>query len=641
MKRKIGMLLIAAALFLSSCSEAVVTEATEESVGENGHHQLYQAYIDKLDEMLDANATKVESCKQYGEFINSIYLYGKEYYHGWLQADYNKEGVWAIQMLVQTGEQGEVSDDKQKWIGRILEDGSLWLSYCSTYDEKVDLPDYVVNESILRYSMVDNRFDDDSEDIAQEKESRMKQITEALEENISGNEKELWSHEGKVYQIDRQQQIFMDVTDSLSGLLATFLAQQPERISCRTKMGGLAYEEVEKWKPEGYIQLSTWNNKIAVSDLNADGGPDYVVALYPDDFEAEQRYEEFSPYEKIPEYYASEFWLLLSKEDGEYEQIRLTGTIEYPLEDALSLVEVTFVKDKLLQLEYFIGRSPFYNAVLQFEYDEEAKDFTMYRSYFRETTFNEFIGTEILRVGEKENYGELSMSWYFTDWEPDYKETRYDRVDDIYLGENIIFEYFSTDLMYGHANLLEEHRINSLIWNKEQELVSQIQEKYRDRELHFWLYGETVLDNASLISGWFTGDGKVILGENEQEVPKFVYPVMIDKTTGEYVHVTEWMEQDTFLQIFRDYMAEERNAKRFEAEEIAYWEYAITNYWENADSVEHFWEKPQEILCLQIVPSGVLMGARKKDESWMSYIVIDRECFIGTKLWKYMKPEWM
>lgn len=658
MNKKLLFLLLGAVLCLSACAngstayrtaigdEAEVEAATKsagnvqskavekEKLAEE-QNQLFETYIGELEELLANNKTRIEGCEQYQEYVSTIYLAVKdpdESYHGCLQADYDENGVASIQMMIEFGEKGEASDDRQKWEGQLLGNGSLWLTYQSTYDEKYDLPDYIVNEDVLRYDRADHVYGDGSTDIEQRKKENGQQIMQTLEEDIAGNKKEFWVIEEKVYEIDRENKRFMDVTEEMGGLIASFFAQQPERIACNVVGNEAVLEEVEKWKPEGYSLLYDWH-MIAVSDLNKDGANDYVAALYPDDFEVVRRYEDDSPYEMRPEYYAASFWLLLSKENKEYEQIQLTRTIEYRLSDALTLTELGFVKENRIQLEYFVGHSPWYNAVIQFDYNPEEKDFYVYRSYFREDGK--------LLIGDKPNYGDASVDAYFSVPLP-YSETRWESEDDIVLADNAVLSYYSGGFQYGCKNMLEEHRMNSLIWDKEYELAQALQKKYENMELSFDICADGVFYNENIISGRVELDGKATLGNAGYEIDRFIYPIMIDKNGGEYVYVTECIDKEAFLQIFRNYMSEERNRNELDTDELEYLENAIMNHWENADSIEHYINNPEEILCLQIVPEGIRITVRAEEEKWRNdHFVIDRECFLGTELWKYLQPEWL
>lgn len=591
-------------------------------------------YIDELDAMISNNEQKMEDCEKYQEFISSIYLFHEDY-HGYLQADYDGDGVICAKMLIETGEMGETSDDKQKWTGQILEDGSLWLTYQSTYDEKYDLPDYIVNEDVLRYSRADYIYNDGAVNVEKQRTDNKQQIVQALNIDMSGNKKEFWSRGDKIYEVDRKSQRLIDETEAFGGLIVAFWEQQLERIECRTKQEESVLAQVEQLMPNGYNRLNDWNN-IAVSDLNKDGWNDYVMALYPDDYEEEHRYEEFSPYEMIPEYYASSFWLFLSTGGKEYEQIQLSHTIEYTQSDALCLTEISFIKENLLQLEYFVGRSPWCNAVMQFEYNDEQKDFYIYQSYYRES---EGRKPDKLLVGNKEDYGDIRLGYYFANGHP-YDAIKWESADDIILSDKAVLETYSDSFQYRGEDLLKEHLINSRIWGKEDELVQALLKKYEKYYLECNMLTDSTFYSDNIISGYLEGYGRVISENEEKEVALFFYPIMIDKSSGEYINIKEYIDKDEFLEIFSNFVTEERKCSELDNEEIERFENAIKNYWDNVNTLDISINKPKETLHLQIVSEGVAIGTCKDNDVVIDFFVIDRECFLDTELWKYMELIW-
>lgn len=610
----------------------VVDESEEKTDLINIQEQLYAIYTPHLDQMLANNEQRIENCEPYQEFVSSIYLFSGDY-HGWLQADYDEKGIAAIKMRIKYGDFGSDSWDNQIFIGKILEDGSLWLSYETTYEETYDLPDYVVNEDVLRYSRADYVYDNGSMDVNEQKQENSEQIAFYLNERLFGKQKEYWCNGDKIYQIDRKSRIFTDVTEEMGGLVVSFFAQQPQRIACQLNVQESVVLEVEKKKPAGYSFLSDWND-IAVSDLNKDGLDDYVMALYPDDFEEVRRYAEFSPYEMSSEYYAASFWLLLSTENGDYEQIQLSNTVEYRDNDALRLVEVSFVKEDILQLEYFIGRSPWVNSVLQFQYDEEWKNFYVYRSYYRDMINGFFDG---LFMGDEKDYGKRSIWNYFVSNQY-YDEERWRSTDNIVLSDNAMLTNYSSCFHFGCENQVEEHRINSLIWEKEYELIKKLEERYSDRRLEIRMYTDPVLYSDNVISGFVDIRGDV---EDDRDLYdfSFIYPIMIDRTNGEYLSIVEKIDQKTFLQIFRNWASAERNLEVIKEEEIKSCEKAIKKHWNTVESPENFMENPKETLYLQVVSEGVKINVWNEEKERIHFI-IDRECFLGTDLWEYVKPEW-
>lgn len=164
---------------------------------------------------------------------------------------------------------------------------------------------------------------------------------------------EFWYTDGKLYAVGRQEEILTDVSDTKAICILAYLQLQPDRIASQLNMDETKAGQIEELIPEGYCLLYDWND-VAAYDLNKDGSMDYVMALYPEDYPEEKRYEDFSPYEHSSQYYASEFWLLLSNIEQGYIPIQLTYSIEYPPDDALVLTDISFVGDGILRLEYFV-----------------------------------------------------------------------------------------------------------------------------------------------------------------------------------------------------------------------------------------------------------------------------------------------
>lgn len=84
-----------------------------------------------------------------------------------------------------------------------------------------------------------------------------------------------------------------------------------------------------------------------------------------------------------------------------YEPLLLSSSIEY-WDTALTFVRLEFVAERILELEYFVGRAPFSNAVIQFQYDEEDKNFYVYRTYYRED--------KCFLIGNEHNHGKRIWS---------------------------------------------------------------------------------------------------------------------------------------------------------------------------------------------------------------------------------------
>ena len=404
-----------------------------------------------------------------------------------------------------------------------------------------------------------------------------------------------------------------------------------ERINCQLNVSEDILEEVEKYKPKGYSLLwgrNGWND-IAACDLNHDDRMDYVVVLYPDDYEEVQRYEDFSPYEHTSQYYAACFWLLLSAENGGYEQIALSNSVEY-WETALSLVEVVFVDEGILQLEYFVGRSPFSNAVLRFSYDEEKKNFYMFRSYYRDSY------DDAILIGDTDNYGQVSMSRYFwSEYPTHYYEGVWQSADDVLMQDGSMLGYYSDSFQYRCENLFEERHINSLIWEKEYELFLTLKQYYPLMDLDFHMVTDPTFYGPRLVSGQVELYGDA--GDDHDF--RACMPIMVDKQKGTYVTVTGLLEKEEFTQIFDAWAEDELTYNRITVGKKEQCERVIEKSWEKADLVENYLGEKEEILFLQIVQEGVLMRVWSESDIRGQDYLIDKEYFWGTNVWKYLEPE--
>ncbi len=594
--------------------------------------ELSESYKLYEDRELSGNSELTENRDQekdggiYWEELSTVYMFSESYY-GVLRAEYGEGGTSAFQIVMRDGEKKE----KHRFECRLLSDGSLWFSFQTESKSEKDLPDYIVNEDALRYSRVDYVYDDGRTDIEEEKELRRQEAEQYLAKKTGGEAQEFWYGGDFLYRIDRGEKLFVDGTEEKESCIAAFLREQARRIDCQLPVSEASVDIVERYKPAGYSLLHGKNGwvDIAVSDLNRDGRMDYVAVLYPDDYEEERRYTDWSPYELISEYYASEFWLLLSSEDGGYEQIQLSDSIEY-WDTALVLTEVTFVDEGILQLEYFVGRSPFTNALLRFQYDEEYKDFYMLRSYYRDS------GDNSLLAGDTENYGRTKMLYYFSDNIPqDYREGRWQLGEDIFMPDGTGIYYFSDSFQYCCENLMMEHRINSLIWEKEYELVQTFAQYCQDKDTKLGIEADPVFYNGRLVSGVVVMDVRPL----HDNTVRIWMPVMVDKLSGEYVTVPGLLEKEEFLQIFEDWSNDALSREAITAEEKEQCREAIEKRWEKADTTEGYFEEKEGSISLQIVQEGVEVGVWSKYDLQQESCLIDKEYFRGTEVWDYYGME--
>lgn len=596
--------------------EAQAAQAEEELLSKQ--KELYECSIEALEDMLSENRRLDEDSGWYQEEVSTIYMFS-EAYDGVLQAGFDEDGMHVFELAVTNKDLGE----RQRYECRLLSDGSMWFTYQTESVCEKDLPDYIVNEDALRCSRVDYVYDDGGTDLEERKELRRQEAEEYLAKETGGEMQEFWCSGDLMYRIDRKEGRFVDVTADKESCIADFLRGQIRRISCQLRVSEVSLEIVEQYKPEGYSLLNTWNN-IAVSDLNHDGRMDYVAVLYPDDYEEEKRYTDWSPYELSSQYYAASFWLLLSAEDGGYEQISLSYGIEY-WDTALVLTEVTFVDEGVLQLEYFVGRSPFTNALLRFQYDEEDKNFYMLCSYYRDSF------DDSLLTGGVENYGRISMLQYFGGSRQNYCEGNWQSADDVLMRDGTVLSSYSDSFQYACENLLEEHYINSLIWEKEYELLQVFGQHYSDGKRSVIMDADPVFYNSRLVSGQvelsYYGDHGL-----DQRIEM---AIMVDKQSGEYATVTGFLQKEEFMQIFDEWSDDALTHGYITSEEKEQCGEAIEKGWGKADTPENCFGDEDEFLSFLIVQEGVRMGVKRQEKWQVNHYIIEKEYFWGTEVWDY------
>lgn len=610
--------------FAEGLKEKLTAEKQQPEQIEKRQRELYGQKIEELEQLLSDHPR--QQGEIYREYINSVYLF-PESYHGGLRAEYAEGEARAFQIAVL----GWETEEKQKYQCRLLADGSLWFTYQTENPCENDLPDYLVNEEVLRYDRADFVYDDGETDVEEVRKTHNEEIERYLAEEAEGEIQEFWSVQGRLYKIDREAEKFVDVSEEKESCIADFLWEQTKRIHCRIRVSADCIREVEKYKPEGYRLLWGINgwDEIAVCDLNHDGRMDYVVALYPEDYEKKIRQSEwFDPYEKLPEYYGAGFWLLLSLGDMPWEnymQIQLSDSIVYQ-DDSMTLVETAFTEEGILQLEYFVGRAPFCDICLRFWYDEEEQDFYIVGSGYRE--HNTF-----LKKGE-EHYGRTNLYSFFA-FPGKHYEYAGNLGTDVRMNDGNLLDFYSDRFQYRCENPLEEHRINSLIWEKEYELYEALKERYPGMEVEFNMETDPVFQNQKLVTGRVEVYGAV-KGSYDFRTEM---PILLDRQGGEYVTVTGLLEKEEFLQIFECWSEDAIFRGRMEEQEQRECRRRIAGYWEQADLVESYIGPEKERLILEMAEEGVRVVIWLEGGQREQHFMMDKEYFFGTEIWEYLKPE--
>lgn len=598
--------------------------------------ERYQRYIDRLDGALADSQFRQQNCSIYREEVYTVYTFGEGMY-GWLLAAYDEQGIFLLDWLMETDLKEE--EVLQRYCLYLLEDGSQYFTYqTSGQGIEEDIPDYLVNEDALRYDRLDYVYDDGS-DLEEKRREQEENWQERFDRTITGETLEFWYMEGRLYAVDRQERIMTDMSETKAVCISAFLQLQPDRIAAKLKTDETTAAQIEQLIPEGYCLLGDWND-VAAYDLNEDGKMDYVAALYPEDYPEERRYADFSPYEYSSEYYASEFWLLLSDAEQGYRPVHLSYSIEYPRDDALYLTDISFVGEGILRLEYFIGRSPWCTAVLLFEPRLDSRTgiyFYLLRSYFRES-FGE------MQIGDKESYGELGIEiYYYGNFH--YNEHAGSGTSDAPLRGDNTLDY--SNVRYRCDDIWKEGMLNSYIWLKENAIVEAAQDQFAG---NFWLRTDPIFWNSRIVS--YETEFDVFHGtrleEKEEEEPdlwRVSIPIMLDRDTGEFLYVTDFIAKEEFLELFERYAHKGRATHQSLAEEeMEQCMSILEEGWEEADSLDSLTAFDWKEISLEITQQGVVVGLRtdlKHGTAYLTEYQIDKEHFMGTGLWYYLAPEWM
>lgn len=597
--------------------------------------QQYIKNIARLDKLLSVSSGNDENCKEYMERIDTNYLFTTDFSNncgGGLQAWHNENRVCSYRLIMETPNK-EIC---QQYQYRMLSDESFWFTYQTSQTAIGDLPDYVVNEDVLQFYRTDDVYDDGNTNIDKEQRNREQEVKTLFAEKITGQTQEYWCTEGSVYQIERNNALIIDVSDKKESLIGEFLQQQRRRLQYQIIFDKSILNEIEQKKPKGYSLLFDKNgwDMVAVCDLNHDGMLDYVAALYPNDYEEVHRFEGFSPYEMSSQYYAAGFWLLLSSENGQYEQIELSIDIEY-WEDTLSLITLDFVEDGILRMEYYIGRAPWVNAELLFEYNEEEKDFYLARSYYRQSMDIK----DALLIGNKENYTPNKVNIYcYLTYNVDVFENVSEHRDDILMQDGVLMSYYWNDLYYKCNDIVQQHTINSKIWEIEYEILENIEKQFPAvKEMSMCI--KPTFYNARMVSGYF----EIRMQKQKENSRKTrEIPIMVDKQSGELITVKELIAKQDFLEIFDNWAADAVAIGKLTEEEGAFCREKIEQCWEYGETLDNYFGEKESFLSFWFEQKGVKIGIypQKKDAYRPVYYTIDKEYFFATPLWKYLEPEY-
>ncbi len=560
-------------------SESIMTE---EMLPE-GDAQLYEQYMDTIDEEITLLQGNVQIYDEYKGKIDAISLYSpyyeplnpepEEIFEGQYSAFY-EEGVIKSMHVSFTGL------ENQSYAYYNLDSISYYASTFSGWGT-MDLPEYLANMDILRYTNYEyNKYLYAQYEADDDWISRIG-IDDVKSEFCVINE--------TIYMIDRDRQLLCPVGDGkfeAGNRIVQWMNMLEDRTYGQFYVNEENHQKVASLVPEGYIFGE--QNGIAAGDINGDGYPEYIACLYPDDYDTEyKRYEYGSPYEHIPEYYASQFWLFESNDQGVYQAIQLTDTIECDNE-ILTMLNVNFISDKELEIEYFIGRSPYENRLYRYQYEPEDKAF-----YLTGIIYREGYDGAVWEMDE-DVIGLVSMKdFYMKDGET-------------VKGIDISPEHYYKEKYGTQSNLLDEQH---------KKIMKYCEDKWMETEPK--IYSEQLYYNGKCYSLFYNiySDGET--GNSCTNV------LVIDVEKNKVMNMTDIISQEELLELYR-YAVYLSTFERPEQDAIYEHTTLLSEKWEDINT-------EQSEIRMYLTQDGLVIYY----DSLVERVLIQKEYLAGTELVKY------
>ncbi|MCH5269836.1 MAG: hypothetical protein J1E83_03725 [Lachnospiraceae bacterium] len=385
-------------------------------------------------------------------------------------------------------------------------------------------------------------------------------------------------------------------------------------------------EELQAYLPNGY---TFWHKEPVTADINEDGYLDVLAVLIPvkDSYEwtetQRMMYEEGSPYIMLPEYYYQELWYFAGQPNGGYRAFRIIKDLEVVSDvpgngeynrnwDILSLIGV-FAFPGGFTLEYFVGRAPFQNRLINYAYGQgdeltgaQAKDAPSFQ--FAGITYNDIYEDAFIKLGG-EVLGENKVS------------LNEQHIMDNYI--DFLWRYESGgELQYTwHVNLINlsdaalAEKINTLL-AKEADRLFAAADTLGVHDI--LLTTDLVFANSNVLIFSFSVSGRT--GENKKIMRNI--PITIDLRTGEVLN-------------YRDYLTEEELQELFFCEWEACNAEEALRFFSEYDNYERLLNPEEISLTLHLTQEGLLLYSTRKDEEsylWQNTHLLPRSCFLGSPL---------
>lgn len=580
--------------------------------------ELYQEYSSKLQEI----DQKREECSILN---NKGWEYAKDGYcelitetmfgmcegnnYNWWKDELNRmNGILAAEETTDEGGSSgfgmriAVAEKEEIWEYGYFEyehPGMIYITCRRPAGKEEDVAEYQVCEEVLYYGKVSK---DSPEDCA-EWEKRLS----GYEEKMNGETIEYCVMDGHIYQIDREQEQFLDMAGQVPEYMAKWLKREKERVYYAMKVTSEAVEKAKALLPAGYSLQD--EGGIAVCDLNHDGMDDYVVsALCSADSSSETMYMQ-------PE----DLFLFLSDGDGDYKEKTLVN-------GRICCYRLEFVADGMLLCENIME---IYNygdplKIDYFFFDAEKEDFYIDKVYQCKR------GMKVL-MEEKQSIGDFPVGEYYggmeheagSGWEPVPSETIH-----FANGKDVVLE---DDVIYRNANEEIAKKVNDSAYEVKAAIADRLMKEFEE---DITIRSDVNYLGSSVYSGYMVGT----VWESSGSID-FHVPLIMDLNSGEVLDITELMAKTDMVKVCQKGM-KDKYRNELSGEEAERGIRLIETEYERAirvtQSKELILAEENNWVYFEVIACGLRVVG--EDDAGPVQFVLDKEYFIDTPLWQYMEP---
>lgn len=580
-------------------SQAEQKTAADIAENEQWDISLYRKY----EAALINNDAERENCPILGEdgweIAENYYREGiEESFYGMLGTNGNAKGQCMEGLLVADGDDNSLRGlriavrDEYGWIEYFYYNSGdiIYFSFEDYGERGGNLPEYVMCEGVLNHYRLNTSVEEN--DIWEENKK-------VLLKEEQGIFREFIVSDGRIYEINRGKKMILDVTDTTVKYMGEWL--ECEAVSClySMKITEEALENISNMLPENY-QLT---ENVAVCDLNGDGMEDYLAVVF-------QAYEmEEAKYYGYKYMNGSvELWAYFSDNKNQtYER-------EVLVERGLWCYNLKFIEQDLLMVENEYGydsASPWRTDY--FLFNHETDEFEFYKAY-------QIKGGTVLVKG-REAVGKIALTQY-------YSSDVFRNIEGWALEEDCNLEG------NGQSNITIKNTIvYENIDEKKEEIFKEI---ISDAECSYAMDEAKSEDTGIQVQAKYQ-NSKIFCGEISGG--EYIAAIQIDLKNGEMMDLTKLITKEEMLDICQRGMRDMYRNDLEESLKEEYLEY-IENGYEMADSLtpHNDLKEGGAHVNFQVTFWGVRVLCKTRDGDYESFMV-DKEYFMDTSLWNYLKPD--